>query len=82
MRKGRGFESPGNFLCACAIGGVRKGRDGYHVTFLCKTKKMERLLSVSKELSDKIDSNEGAVNDLLKKCETLQQTVKAMIQVK
>ncbi|XP_003387498.1 PREDICTED: FGFR1 oncogene partner 2 homolog [Amphimedon queenslandica] len=41
---------------------------------------MERLLSVSKELSDKIDSNEGAMNDLLRKSETLQQTVKAMIQ--
>ena len=42
---------------------------------------MERLLSVSKELSDKIDSNEGAINDLLRKSETLQHTVKAMIQV-
>ena len=42
---------------------------------------MDRLLSASKELSDKIDSNESAANELLHQCEVLQQNVKAMIQV-
>ena len=43
---------------------------------------MERLLTISKELSQKVESNEGAANELLQQCEELQQKVKAMIQVK
>lgn len=43
---------------------------------------MERLLSLSKELSQKVESNDAAASDLLHQCEELQQKVKAMIQVR
>jgi hypothetical protein len=42
---------------------------------------MERLLTTSKELADKINSNDNAANELLHQCEVLQQKFKAMIQV-
>lgn len=46
------------------------------------SEKMERLLSAAKELSDKVESNETAAGDLLRQCESLQQELKAMKQVK
>ena len=42
---------------------------------------MERLLEASKELSDKVDSNESATTELLKQTESLQQELKSMRQV-
>ena len=43
---------------------------------------MERLLGAARELSEKVESNEGAAGELLKQCETLQQELKTMRQVK
>jgi hypothetical protein len=43
---------------------------------------MERLLGAAKELSEKVDSNETAAGDLLRQCETLQEELKAMKQVR
>ena len=42
---------------------------------------MERLLTASKELSQKIETNENAASDLLHQCEVLQQDIKSMVQV-
>ena len=43
---------------------------------------MERLLGAAKELSEKVDSNETAAGDLLRQCESLQEELKAMKQVR
>ena len=43
---------------------------------------MERLLVAAKELSEKVDGNETAAGDLLRQCESLQQELKAMKQVR
>lgn len=42
---------------------------------------MERLLSVSRELRDKVEQNEGAAGELLRQCEELREELKAMRQV-
>lgn len=42
---------------------------------------MERLLSVSRELRDKVQENESAVSELLRQCEELREELKAMRQV-
>lgn len=42
---------------------------------------MERLLVASKELSQKIETNDNAASDLLHQCEVLQQDIKSMVQV-
>ena len=42
---------------------------------------MDRLLSISRDLSQKVDTNETAANELLQQCEVLQQKIKAMIEV-
>ena len=43
---------------------------------------MERLLSVSRELRDKVQQNEGAAGELLRQCEELKEELKAMRQVR
>lgn len=42
---------------------------------------MERLLSVSRELRDKVQQNESAAGELLRQCEELREELKAMRQV-
>ena len=42
---------------------------------------MDRLLGAAKELSRKVESNEGAAGELLRQAESLQQELKAMRQV-
>ena len=42
---------------------------------------MERLLSVSRELRDKVQENESAASELLKQSEELREELKAMRQV-
>lgn len=42
---------------------------------------MERLLSVSRELRDKVEQNEGAAGELLRQCEELREELKSMRQV-
>lgn len=42
---------------------------------------MERLLGATRELSEKVASNESAAGELLRQCESLQQELKAMRQV-
>lgn len=42
---------------------------------------MERLLGVVHDLSEKVESNEGAAGDLLRQCESLQEELKSMRQV-
>lgn len=42
---------------------------------------MERLLSVSRELRDKVEQNESAAGELLRQCEELREELKAMRQV-
>ena len=43
---------------------------------------MERLLSVSRELQDKVQQNESAAGELLRQCEELKEELKAMRQVR
>ena len=38
-------------------------------------------MTASKELSQKIETNENAASDLLHQCEILQQDIKSMVQV-
>lgn len=42
---------------------------------------MERLLGATRDLSEKVASNESAAGELLRQCESLQQELKAMRQV-
>ena len=42
---------------------------------------MERLLSISRELRDKVQENESAASELLKQSEELREELKAMRQV-
>lgn len=42
---------------------------------------MERLLSVSRELRDKVEQNDSAAGELLRQCEELREELKAMRQV-
>ena len=42
---------------------------------------MERLLGATRDLSEKVTSNESAAGELLRQCESLQQELKAMRQV-
>ena len=51
-------------------------------TFFSRTWTMERLLSCAKDLAGKVENNESAAGELLKQCETLQQQLKAMRQVR
>lgn len=43
---------------------------------------MERLLSVSRELRDKVEHNDVAAGELLRQCEELKEELKAMRQVR
>ena len=46
------------------------------------TTNMERLLSVSRELGDKVQQNESATGELLRQCEELREELRAMRQVR
>jgi len=43
---------------------------------------MDRLLGAARDLSEKVESNESAAGELLRQCETLQEELKAMRQVR
>ena len=43
---------------------------------------MDRLLNHCRELSKKVETNDSAASELLKQCESLQQELKAMRQVR
>ena len=58
--------------------GVSYGGCGYTSRDIVE---MDRLLSISRDLSQKVDTNETAANELLQQCEVLQQKIKAMIEV-
>ncbi len=58
---------------------IVSGRDRQVRFCICVA--MERLLEASKELSDKVDSNESATTELLRQTESLQQELKSMRQV-
>jgi hypothetical protein len=43
---------------------------------------MERLLSVSRELKEKVHQNETAAGELLRQCEELREELRSMRQVR
>ena len=43
---------------------------------------MERLLGAARELSGKVETNESAAGELLRQCESLQEELRAMRQVR